>query len=410
MGKTLVRFLPDNVSVEANLGDLLLDVALEAGVFVPASCGGSGACAQCRVRVVSGSLEALMTDKLQANLREAGYVLACQSRLTGDVTIEIPAAKVGRKVIPRDEAERMRLTAVPIESPIEPEINPMTLRVLMDPPAPRGEDNRSDFERIARTLKVDHDIHPVTADLGVLRDLPMQARKADWKITASLHVDVHPELSCPPVYRLAHVFGGHLKAPQTALAVDIGTTSLWGELVNLETGEVLARASRYNPQISMGDDVISRIVFALKKDGLDRLQRHVVKGLNEVIEETLEKSGQSQESIHYMVAAGNTVMTHLFLGLYPKFLRESPYVPVAQKRGAGAGDSLGPEYAGTRFRARLSGRGLVRGRGHRQRGACKRNVGFRADDTVHRHWDKRRDCRRQQGSPDDRVLLGGTGL
>ncbi len=328
--KALVRFLPDDVTVKAGVGDLLLDVALEAGVFVPASCGGSGACAQCKVRVVDGSVEALMTEKLQASLRDEGYVLACQSRITGDVTLEIPEAKVGRKVIPRDEAERMRLTAKPMESPIKPAIDPMTLRVLMKPPAPSTDDNTSDFERIVRTLRVDHDIHPVTADLGVLQELPVQVRKADWKITAALQVVDPPDFACPPVYRLNRVYAGHLEAPPLALAVDIGTTSLWGELVNLETGEVLARASRYNPQISMGDDVISRIVFALKKDGLERLQRHVVKGINEVIEETLGKSGQSPQSIHYMVAAGNTVMTHLFLGLYPKFLRESPYVPAAQ--------------------------------------------------------------------------------
>jgi uncharacterized 2Fe-2S/4Fe-4S cluster protein (DUF4445 family) len=80
----------------------------------------------------------------------------------------------------------------------------------------------------------------------------------------------------------------------------------------------------------MGDDVISRIVYALKKDGSEKLQQHVVKGLNEIIEETTQRSGLPLESVNYLVAAGNTVMTHLFLGLYPKFLRESPYVPAAQ--------------------------------------------------------------------------------
>jgi uncharacterized 2Fe-2S/4Fe-4S cluster protein (DUF4445 family) len=80
----------------------------------------------------------------------------------------------------------------------------------------------------------------------------------------------------------------------------------------------------------MGDDVISRIVFALKRDGQERLQKEVVKGINEIIDELLQESGQSIDDLCYLVAAGNTVMTHLFLGLYPKFLRESPYVPVAQ--------------------------------------------------------------------------------
>lgn len=329
MEKVLVRFLPDDITMEASVGDLLLDVALEAGVFIPAACGGSGACGQCKVRISEGTVETQVIEKIHAAARAKGYVLACQSRLTGDVAVEIPEAKVGRKVIPRDEARRMRLTARPMEPAITPEINPMTVRVLMEPHKPTAEDNASDYERIVRTLKVEHNISPVRAGLEVLRDLPTEVRKEGWKITAYMEVEggTDPETRS---YRLRTVTAGHLPAPPTAFAVDIGTTSLWGELVNLDTGEVLARASRYNPQISMGDDVISRIVFALKRDGSIKLQQHVVNGLNEIIDETLQTSGLPRESVNYMVAAGNTVMTHLFLGLYPKFLRESPYVPAAQ--------------------------------------------------------------------------------
>jgi len=347
--KALVRFLPDDVTVEAPMGQVLLDTALDAGIFMPAACGGSGACGQCKIKVLEGSVEALMMEKLSAEAKAAGYVLACQSKLTGDVTIEIPEAKVGRKVIPRDEAERMRVTAKPMESPIIPELGPMTFRVLMEPPAPTAEDNVSDFGRIVRTLKVDHEISPVTANLGVLRDMPVLARQDHWKITASVQIEESPDGECPPVYRLRRVDPGHMPAAPTALAVDIGTTSLWGELVDLESGEVLARASRYNPQISMGDDVISRIIFALKKDGHHKLQQQVVKGLNEIIEETLQRSGRARDSIHYMVAAGNTVMTHLFLALYPKFLRESPYVPAAQNIEAVSAGELGLDMPSQSF-------------------------------------------------------------
>jgi uncharacterized 2Fe-2S/4Fe-4S cluster protein (DUF4445 family) len=329
LGNVVVRFLPDDVVVEIPDGQFLLDAALEAGVFIRAACGGSGACGHCKVRVLSGSVEFLMTEKIDAAARAAGYVLACQSRLRGDVTVEIPQAKVGRKVIPRDEAERMRLTARPMESPTIHEINPMTIRVFVQPKPPSSLDNVSDDERVMRALRVDHNYFPVTTDLNLLRQLPTEVRKDDWKFTASLEVDDCAG-SDMPRYRLCRVSSGDLAFPPTAMAIDIGTTSLWGELVNLETGQVLARASRYNPQISMGDDVISRIVFALKKDGLEKLQKHVAKGLNEIVEETTRLAGLPIESISYMVAAGNTVMTHLFLGLYPKFLRESPYVPAAQ--------------------------------------------------------------------------------
>lgn len=340
MGKVSVRFLPDDLTVEAQEGQLLVDAALDAGVFIRAACGGTGGCGQCKVKIVEGSVSADMLEKIPEQARSEGYVLACQSRISTDVVIEIPKAKVGRKVIPRDEAERMRVTARPMESPITAELNPMSLRVLMEPHAPTPEDNLSDFERVVRTLKVDHEVYPVSAGLNVLRDLPSAAREGHWKLTACMRIEDSFD-SGLPVYRLFRTHPGHPSAPPTALAVDIGTTSLWGELINVDTGEVLARASRYNPQISMGDDVISRIVFALKRDGLEKLQQHVVKGLNEIIDETLQKSNQPRECVHYMVAAGNTVMTHLFLSLYPKFLRESPYVPAAQNIGPVRANKLG---------------------------------------------------------------------
>lgn len=324
-----VRFLPDGITVEVQTGELVLDAALSAGVFLRAACGGTGACGQCTVKITEGAVEALKMDKLSAEARAAGFVLACQARITGNITVEVPEAKVGRRVIPRDEADRMRLMASPMESPIVPQLNPPAIQVLLKSPLPTPSDNLSDYERIIRALKVNHEIEPVTADLEVVKEIPILAREHDWKLTVDFRAEEYPTLE-GRIYRVQRVRGGHAAGHPLALAVDIGTTSLWGELLDLETGDVLARASRYNPQISMGDDVISRIVFALKKDGLERLQKEVVRGLNEIIDEVLSAASQPRENLLFMTAAGNTVMTHLFLALYPKFLRESPYVPAAQ--------------------------------------------------------------------------------
>jgi len=327
--KARVRFLPDDITVKVQTGDLVLDAALAAGVFLRAACGGTGGCGQCKVKIAEGTVETLKIDKLSADERAAGFVLACQAKVTGDITVAVPEAKVGRKVIPRDEADRMRLTATPMESPIIPQLNPPAIQVLLQPAPPTLGDNVSDYERIMRTLKVNHEIEPVTANLDVVKEIPTLAREHNWKLTVNFRAEDFPTLE-GRVYRLQRVRGGHAAGHPLALAVDIGTTSLWGELVDLETGEVLARASRYNPQIAMGDDVISRIVFALKKDGLEKLQKEVVRGLNEIIDDVLRTTGRPRDNLLFMTAAGNTVMTHLFLGLYPKFLRETPYVPVAQ--------------------------------------------------------------------------------
>ena len=119
--KIKVRFLPDDILVNSDLGQSLLDVALDAGVFIPAACGGTGACGQCKVKIVAGEVDAETTEKITKDERDQGFVLACQTKLKSDVIIEVPKAKVGRKVIPRDEAERMQSTARPMESPIVPE-------------------------------------------------------------------------------------------------------------------------------------------------------------------------------------------------------------------------------------------------------------------------------------------------
>lgn len=327
--RALIRFLPDDLSIETPVGTILLDVALEAGVFVPASCGGAGSCGRCKVKLLQGAVEALTLEKLRAKDRADGYVLACQSRVIGDAVIEVPTTKAVRKVLPRDEAERMRVTARPMESPLVPNLDPMAAVLPLDPRPPAVYDNTSDFERILRTLKLSCDIKSVTTELDILRQLPTTLRQASWKITAYLRREDIPGCDAP-LHHLFRVTPGHRGGSLCAVAVDIGTTSLWGELVELTTGKVLARASRYNPQISMGDDVISRIIFSLKRDGLEKLQQHVVTGINEIVEELLARTAQPRDSIAYMVVAGNTVMTHLFLGLYPKFLREAPYVPVAQ--------------------------------------------------------------------------------
>ncbi len=330
MKKVVVRFMPDNVTIESEPGRTLLDIALDAGVFIPAACGGAGGCGQCKVKVVSGTVESPETGKISQAAKAEGYTLACQSHVKDDVVVETPKAKLGRKVVPRDETERMSATAQPMESPLHPEPDPMTVRVYMSPTPPSVTDNSSDYERILRTLKTEHDMFPVRADLAAIKEIPRNVRAEDWKFTACLRIEDICGEEGRKAYQLLHVAPGHLRESATAVAIDIGTTSLWGELIDLDTGEVLSKASRYNPQIAMGDDVISRIVFALKKDGGEKLQQQVVRGLNEIIGELIEKTGRSKERIAYMVAAGNTVMTHLFLGLYPKFLRETPYVPVAQ--------------------------------------------------------------------------------
>ena len=132
-----------------------------------------------------------------------------------------------------------------------------------------------------------------------------------------------------PRPRLLRVEAGDTTRRHFAVAVDVGTTTVCAELVDLSSGEIIECTSDYNPQISYGEDVISRIEFARKGEGLRLLHSRIIECLTRLTQELCQKHDvEPREIAHYSVA-GNTVMSHFLLELEPRFLRESPYVPVA---------------------------------------------------------------------------------
>ena len=129
----------------------------------------------------------------------------------------------------------------------------------------------------------------------------------------------------PP--RLLRVYPTAFPQASMGLAVDLGTTSVVAYLVDFTTGRVVDSASAYNKQIACGDDVISRIIYAKRKHGLERLQKLVIETINDLLEELQQRNGIELHEIHEVAIAGNTTMTHLLLGLEPRYLREEPYIP-----------------------------------------------------------------------------------
>ena len=110
-------------------------------------------------------------------------------------------------------------------------------------------------------------------------------------------------------------------------AIDIGTTSNVVYLVDMHTGRAIDSASTFNRQISCGEDVISRIIYARREGGLAHLQRLVVETINELLDELMQRQGVEPREVVRLSVAGNTTMTHLFLGIDPQFIRLEPYIP-----------------------------------------------------------------------------------
>ena len=317
MKKFKITFKPDNVVVEAARGETIIEAAGRAGLHINASCGGAGVCGRCRVELLSGEVESETGAYLSSQEYAKGVRLACLSRVTGEAAINIPPeSRADSTVFATAQAEE--------ETSVET-LDPMTHDVEVELAAPSAADNLADYDRLmAGLLASPHCECEPEMELGALLELPEALRNGDFSAWVTLF-----ENPARPGQKITGVHS--VKSPKQlyALALDIGTTTVWGRLVNLESGESLHSHGDLNGQISFGEDVISRIVFASKGDGLARLKEKVIANINKLIDILEDDLPYGRESLTLVVAAGNTTMCHLLTGLNPKSIRLSPYVPAA---------------------------------------------------------------------------------
>jgi len=340
MGTVTVRFLPADERVSAMPGDILLDVAMNAGIHINAACGGEGACGKCRVVIKSGEVSCQESSLLSAEEVKKGYRLACQTRLVGDAEVFIPDEFPLERAAVQGPRIRVQDGRGIVSQEIEKLVggawyNPALKKFFVQIDPPTLDDNVSDLSRLLRALKQQHNLENISIDFLLLKKLSPSLREAGWKVTVTLvqtrmesQLGEH-QLRGSRRPKMISVEPGETTHKHYSVVMDIGTTSLWGQLIDLHGRKTLAEASAYNPQIRFGDDVITRIVYSQKPGGLATLQQVVVEGLNNIVHELVEKAGVEKAHISHVTAAGNTVMTHLLVGLDPKYIREAPYVPVA---------------------------------------------------------------------------------
>jgi len=336
----LVRFQPHNREIQVARGENLLKAAMEAGVYIQASCGGEGVCGKCQVVIEKGEVESSRGPKISEEEFHRGIRQACQSRILSDLEVRIPVeSALDRRVISRT---RERVSAGRKVSHQELEslvlgwcFSPALRKHYVEMEPPTIKDNRSDLSRLLLSMKKLHGLESISVDSRLLKRLPFVLREADWGVTATM-VQTRMESQLGEYQlrgsrrpKLINLEGGDTTKEHFSIVMDVGTTSIWGQLLDLNRRQTLAEASDYNAQISYGDDVISRIVYSQRPGGLKKLQESVVGTINGIIRELIVKSGANLARVSHMTAAGNTIMTHLLLGLDPKYIRESPYTPVA---------------------------------------------------------------------------------
>ena len=319
----------ESVSIDANPGEKLLDVARKANVAIDAPCSGNGVCGKCRVRLASGALDAPINRHISEEEYAAGWRLACLASVVGNAEIEVPdiasAYRSRMKMADLSSPEeiaifedlRAQLEAAGVAFGSDLSFLPLTLS------EPTLDDTMPDNERLLRAVEAATGVDEsrIILPYSVLRDLSRVLRDSAFAVKCVISRDQDRVL-------IRDVLPQDSAAPLAGFALDLGTTSLAGVLVDLETGKILAKASGGNGQIRYGADVINRIIESGKEGGRRRLQDAVVKeSIIPMLSSMYRASGIDPRRVYRMVLAGNTTMNHLLLGLHADPIRMEPFVP-----------------------------------------------------------------------------------
>ncbi len=317
-------------------GTSLLDAARQLGVEIESICGGRQTCAKCQVRIEEGAFARYGIESSAAHVtgegeREAAYRadqgllpgcrMSCDARVVGDVLVTVPEESRAHKQVVRKAAAVRAIALDPAARLCYAELPPASL-----------EDERSDWERLADELAARFGLERarLRIDPAILPSLQPalrqgRARLADGQIvhgvTATLWRD-HEVLRVQPGYH-QRLYG---------VAVDVGTTTIAAHLAELRTGELLATESCMNPQISYGEDLLSRVSYVMEHDnGLATLHRAVIAALNGLIDDATAAAGLSSDDVSDLVVVGNTIMHHIFLGIDPRELGGAPFAPAVKE-------------------------------------------------------------------------------
>lgn len=328
MKKHKVIFQPSGRRGEVEDGKTLLEAAQALGVDIEGLCGSKKVCGKCKVRIEEGYFEkdnmesgmshlSLITNAEKKHIKTEdgpGIRLACTAEVHGDVKVFVPERSRAGKQVVRKAAKELTITLDPAVKKYNIELTPPTLHDM----------TTGDNERVLKCLEDTYGLKNLTIDYLVLKKLQDVLRKGEWKATATVWMDSE----------IIKVEPGFIETCY-GLAVDIGTTTCVGYLSDLITGKVVNTESMMNPQVPYGEDVMSRITYAMTNPaGLETMQKAIIDGLNEIIERVVSeivKDGPDPGfAIDDLTIVFNTAMHHIFLGFDPVYIGRSPFIPAVQ--------------------------------------------------------------------------------
>lgn len=281
-----------------------------AGIKIASSCGGNGKCLKCMVILKEGEASPLKSQELKA-LKDVelnkGYRLACCTYALSDLKIEIPEKSLASDV-------RLQLCGLTESWAIDPAIESYDILVK----APTLDEPRADMDCIMERLKSCVKVKNLYADVSSARQLSSIIRKNNWLTTVYV--------------RSKEIIGFVPQGSQPlGIAIDLGTTKIAAWLINLITGRELAALGELNPQTQHGDDVMTRLRYAINNSdpsgkSTGKLTGAVRGAIREIISGLVRRAGESLEQVTDICIVGNTAMIHLLLDLPVGQLAASPYI------------------------------------------------------------------------------------
>jgi uncharacterized 2Fe-2S/4Fe-4S cluster protein (DUF4445 family) len=316
--EALVVFMPSGRRGRFAEGTTVLQAARELGLGIESICGGRLTCGKCKVRVEEGEFAkhgmksradhltppAETEQLLLHTMRADDCRLSCTAQITGDLLVFIPEESRAQKQVIRKAATDRVIEVAPAIRQIYVQVDKADL----------GE-HRGDWRRVQDALEREWGLTDLQIDLLALRRLQLALRQGNWAVTVILWNE-REVLDIKPGY-VEGIYG---------LAVDVGSTTVAVYLCDLRTGAVLATESAMNPQISFGEDLMSRVSYAMmNEDGTEKMHDAIIKALNKLAAQAAYSAGLRGRDIHEMVAVGNTTMVHLLLGIDPRELGGAPF-------------------------------------------------------------------------------------
>mgnify|MGYP000313305926 CR=1 FL=1 len=321
----------EDVITYAQEGENLLEIARKSNVAIDAPCSGNASCGKCRVKLIGGEIESPKTRHITDEEYAEGWRLACVSKVTGDVEVQVPdiasAYRSRMKVADLSSKEEVAIFEK-AKSDVESAGISLTnsldvINVKMN--VPTLDDTMPDNERLVRAIKKQTGIKKVRMPYSVLRKISYVFRESNFEVQCVIR-STENDIFIYDVYKKDEkvVIGG--------LAIDIGTTTVSALLIDMKSGEILGKASSGNGQIRYGADVINRIIESMKPGGSEKLQKAVIQEtINPMIQQMCRASGFKPEHIYRLSIASNTTMNHLLTGMNGDPIRMEPYIPTFYK-------------------------------------------------------------------------------